>query len=761
MSASYWYWRVRSRMKDHSVPLFQPGLVRAAGWILSWMAFLGFMLWAWGTRDIFRTVPHYGDALETIVSTTWFSDALASGQNPLIYPYNYFPEGWRVGSHSVGALLYLVLVPLVRIGGGAFAYNVAMLFTCVFGFAGALLLARRHLTPLPATVVALAITFWSMRWGAALEGRLNIFLAAAMLPWMLWGVERAFATPSRRRRAGWLILVAVFWAVAFNLSLYFVFIGGIMLALWMLLSTGSKLETWQKRFLALCFTCAALLLFGAPWLILNLHESAIAAPSFYRIAEVNFAGASLNSFPIPFLFHPWLASFARALYRGEPWEQGIGNLGLAWTLVALLGLVLARQHKAWRPAVAVALVGLIFALGLTLHWDGQTVQWSALRPLNAALWQVGHNLKPDFFVETQPPAPFADAIPLPALLLSIFAPFWERGRVFARYTLAASVAVLLLAGMALAEVRRLWPKRPIAGLALQLALAGILLFEIVPPPLNVLPFPPAGHPAYTWLSQQSMSGEGVANVFAAHPSTLVLSINGSNLLSPSYTKQATVAGAAGVRPRHTDALNEWLATHEHPFWNPDFAPILRSYRVRYIVMEMLGEWEPGLWQEAQAATEIKPVACFAAPQGISPWDWPICILEVLPPSSPAFNVLLHDGWSGLEEWGVWAEGTRSDTQFIATARVAARLELGVFPLCVPGKNQRITVAVNGAAVAAHEWRDCEPWNAAVEIPASAIRVGFNDLTLRAAYAEPPPQAGSNDPRKLSVGFTQLKITTVR
>jgi len=405
----------------------------------------------------------------------------------------------------------------------------------------------------------------------------------------------------------------------------------------------------------------------------------------------------------------------------------------------------------------VALVGLIFAQGLTLHWNGQPVQWPALRLLNQALWQVGHSLKPGFFVDAQPPAPFADAIPLPALLLSIFVPFWERGRVFARYALAASVAVLLLAGMALVEVRRLWPNRPIAGLALQLVLAGVLLFEIVPPPLETLPFPPEGHQAYTWLSQQSMPGQGIATVFAAHPSALVLSNHGYNLLAPSYHKQATVAGAAGVRPRHTDILNEWLATHEHPFWQPDFAQILRSYRVKYIVMEMMGEWEPGLWQEAQAAKEIKPVSCFPGPEGVSPWNWPICILEVLPPRSPEINVLLHDGWSGQEDWGVWAEGTQSDAQFIATSRVPVRLDLAVFPLCVPGKNQRISLDVNGTAVADHEWRDCEPWNTSVDIPEALVRVGFNDLTLRSAYAEPPPQAGGSDPRKLSVGFSRLKV----
>ena len=159
--------------------------------------------------------------------------------------------------------------------------------------------------------------------------------------------------------------------------------------------------------------------------------------------------------------------------------------------------------------------------------------------------------------------------------------------------------------------------------------------------------------------------------------------------APGYTKQATVAGAAGVRPRHTAVLNEWLATHEHPFWQPDFAQILRSYRVKYVVMEMLGEWEPGLWQEAQAAKEIKPVNCFPAPEGATPWNWPICILEVLPSSSPEINVSLHDGWSGQEDWGVWAEGTQSDAQFVATSRAPVRLEVAAFPLCVPGKNQRV------------------------------------------------------------------------
>ncbi len=124
-------------------------------------------------------------------------------------------------------------------------------------------------------------------------------------------------------------------------------------------------------------------------------------------------------------------------------------------------------------------------------------------------------------------------------------------------------------------------------------------------------------------------------------------------------------------------MNEWLATHEHPFWQPDFAQIMRCYRVKYILMEMQGEWEAGLWQEAQASEEIKPLECFpGSSRSTTPWNWPICVLEVLPSPSPDFNVLLHDGWSGMEEWGVWAEGTRSDVQFVRHVSLAGSVGVG-------------------------------------------------------------------------------------
>ncbi len=217
----------------------------------------------------------YGDSFETVVTSGWFSDSLAQGRNPLVYPYNFFPEGWLVGSHSVGTLLYVMLVPVVRLAGAVFATNLVLLAAAALGFGGALLLARRHMGPLPATLVALGFAFGSMRWNRAEEGQLQVFLASTALPWMLWGVERAFSAAGRRRFLAWLALVAALWAFSFAINIYFVFIGAVTLLPWLAFAKGIRVPTWRQRLLALCFTS----------LVFLILCRAVARPQLARISE--------------------------------------------------------------------------------------------------------------------------------------------------------------------------------------------------------------------------------------------------------------------------------------------------------------------------------------------------------------------------------------------------------------------------------------------------------------------------------------------
>ena len=158
-------------------------------------------------------------------------------------------------------------------------------------------------------------------------------------------------------------------------------------------------------------------------------------------------------------------------YRGVTWEQSIANLGFLAPVMAMAGAFLARKQRSWRPVLAVTAVFLIIA-GLDASLERRAGADGGLRPLNLLLWRLGHTLKPDFFVGTQPPEWNRDTIPLPAMVLAVVVPFFERGRALARYALPAGLGVFLLAGLVLSRVRFRW---------LQVFLGVLLVIEIVPP----------------------------------------------------------------------------------------------------------------------------------------------------------------------------------------------------------------------------------------------------------------------------------------
>jgi hypothetical protein len=98
--------------------------------------------------------------------------------------------------------------------------------------------------------------------------------------------------------------------------------------------------------------------------------------------------------------------------------------------------------------------------------------------------------------------------------------------------------------------------------------------------------------------------------------------------------------------------------------------------------------------------------------------------------------------------------------WVATNRSAQRLSIAVFPHCVPGRTQEVTLEVNGQALASHRWQDCDTWSADIDVPAALIEVGENRLMIHAANAARPIDVsnGANaDARWLSVGFTRLQV----
>jgi hypothetical protein len=715
-----------------------------------WLLFTALLAWGWRTTDLFHAIPSYGDVLEGLWALIWYDDALRLGASPALYPLAFHPIGFYVQTYAWGVTNFLLLIPLYRVAGAAFAYNVAVLITFLVAFAGTYLLAQRFMPRLGAAIAACLYTFWGFRWYGVI-GQLNVNLGSALLPWIILSLDRGLA--SQRRSWAWFILAGVFWALSVNSSMYYVWIGGFAVLAWLFGWALSRRAGWREILRSGTVVLLTSVVLSLPGILAFWRASAAAGAPPFTIYDLNVLGASVNSLPIPSLSHPFLRTLARSIYHGSTGsEAAMANLGLLASLSALVGLMAVRRSRAWRPVLVLGCVGLILALGLTLRWNDQMIQVSPLDPLNRIIWQVGHFIKPGFFfVGPEPPGDFKAAIPLPGLFMATVVPYFAEARVLARYTLLAGLAIFLLGGLGVTRIRLRW---------LQLALAALLVFEVLPPPTRSFAFPPLSHPVFDWLREQNLGGEGIMELSPDTEARLSMPGGGASLWATLYHQQATTSGPGGIWPAHISYLVKWLAEHPHPFQDSDFISLVRAYRIRYVALHMSDPSADDVLQEAQRNEELQFIDCFPPASGAQPYDHPICILDVLPSRNPNFNVLFREGWSGPEDWGRWIDGTEARALWVATARTAQRLTLEVFPHCVPGREQQIYLEMNGVSLAAHQWTGCDTWSGEIPIPPDLVRVGSNELKIQTAYGVSPSELSDGadpDPRALSVGFTRLQM----
>ena len=582
---------------------------------LPWFLFLVLLTWGWRVRDWFNAIPTYGDVLEVLWGIAWYGEHFFTGE--FFFARVFHPAGWDIFLFGYGPGLFIQLIPLYKFGGAAFAFNAATLLSFFIAFAGMYNLARRGTrSHWIATLAGLAYTFWGFRW-IRIHGHLNVLIATALLPWMVWCIERG--TSSSRRAWGWFALTGILWAVASANHLYFVWIGGFLLVGWIGGCVLNRRIQARVALASISVASVAMVVASAPFVFVFARANISAGASLYNIDELTFYSASLNSIFIPALYHPLLADFARQLYTAPLDESAVANFGIVTGALALRGLARVTQDKTHVPAVVLMCVGIIFAFGLFAKWDRALVQVDWLAPINKIIWRFAHQLKPDFFASA-PPAPFERAVPLPGLLLVALVPFIEGARVFSRYAFVASIGLFLLAAQ---EIRRM--SKPIPRVALAL----VLIFEIIPPPSGNFAYPPPTHPAFEWLRENTLPDEAIIDLSAAGDRARLL-IRAETLAATDYHQRATVAGSSSVLPAHTKFLNDWLLAHPNPFADREFIPMLRSYRADWIVLHILGVDERALRDHAQLNSQVQFAQCFDPPRASSPLNYPICIFKILP-----------------------------------------------------------------------------------------------------------------------------------
>lgn len=727
----------------------RPGWWSTAGRYLPVVAFLAFLLYYWRIYDLGGRMTGYGDALEYVWAIDWFKEGLRNGEGiRLFVPGVFMPEGWSLATFANGLGVFALAVPIAFALNGAAAFNILVLLSFVAAYGGIYRLVRLAAGRGIAALMGLLYLLWGGRW-LRISGHLHILLGSTLLPWIILCLEGALR--GGRRWWLWAVAAGLLWALAISFSMYFIWFGLFLVAGWLLGAVVRRRAGAVRASLILLGSGGVAALVSLPYFYLYLRASATVKG--FNIQEVNIYNLSLDWLPALLPHHPIpaLAEFAMRQTDGAPTEAAFSGFGIILLVLAIIGLMGRTRRPDLRAAAAItAGIGIVLALGPILHWNGEPVAVPALRPLNEAIWDVGHALKPDIFSVPDAPPAFATGVPLPGLLLSATVPFFEGARVSARYLLIAAPGILLLAAMAL-EKR---PRRRLVALV-----AVLLLIEAARTPVRGLPFPPPAHPAFAWLAAHPVApGESVLDLHQPRPDMAVPIISGEALRAATIHRQPIAGGGGSVLPLHFYYLLSWFVQHPNPAASPELPWLLRGYGVRYVLLHLRAGDTAALEALAAGGDDLAPVDCFDGPGG-PPWNYPICIVELRPPALPALNVEPASGFSAPEAWGIWATGEQSTARWFATNTAAARFAVEAFPHCVEGQPQRLEIVVAGTVIAAHDWTDCATWQTEIVIPAELVTIGRNEIELRFAHADRPVDiTGSANPdtRPLSVGFTRFQ-----
>ncbi len=714
------------------------------------------MVSQWPFTDLAGRIPAYGDVLEYLWVIDWFLDGLRSGAGLRLFaPHIFMPEGWSLATFANGPGIFALALPIAALTSAAVAFNVLQLAAFFIGYWGAYRMGRLVAGQGAAILVALLYLLWGGRW-LRTAGHLQMLLGSALFPWIILCLERALA--DRPGRLRWAIAAGLIWGLAITSSLYFIWIGFFLVAAWLAGAALARRATWRGALLRLVVTGGAAVLLSAPYLY--LYWSNTSQTVGYGAGHLNAWSMSVDWLPALFPDHRFVAlrEFAVRQVNGIRVEGSFSGFGILLPLLALLGAFAGSRRRAGRATgsiIMTVIVGVVLGLGLTLQRDAQPIPAPALRPINEAIWNLGHSLKPDVFPGSDPPPEFAEAIPLPGLLLTALLPTFEGARVTARYLMVAAPALLLLVALGFDRLPRAW---------LRWLVALLLLVEAARIPIGGVPYPPPAHPALSWLAERLPGpGESALDVTSPAPGLLTLGVGG-NVLGETPIHRWPIAGGGGsVLPAHAAYLLDWLVAHPDPAAAAEFPQLLRDYGVRYVLLHMPVDPAAGLQRLAAGTPELTAHGCFDNPARL-PWNWRICILEVTPAALPAVNVHPARGWSGSEAWGVWAMGRESVVGWAATAGRETRFAVEAFPFCVDNQptGQTVEFVVGDRVVAAHRWDTCDAAQIEVVVPAELIAIGWNEMTLRFGRADRPADVtgGANpDGRELSVGFTRFERLT--
>ena len=696
-----------------------------------WLLFVLLTLLGWGRVHLWKEVPSYGDVLQFIWGAAWFKDALLELKSPMHYPLVFHPQGWSVGTFGLTPLTFIIILPLMAFSTAAFAFNIQAIASMVVSYIGAKRFFKHWANDYTVEIAALSWTFAATRSIRGVVGHFHILWMTALFGWLGHYILKMKDEEGDRVFTRNTILASLVFGATIALSLYSIFICPLFLLLFA--DRLNLRKTWLQIGTILGVGMAIGLTAILP-ILLSPSESAIPP----TLTELTNWSTNLDSLFLPNIHHP--VAFVReilfAAYSGYIDESGAVSIGIIGTLLAVIGLRYAARHK----GVMLLLAGtaLMFTLGPFFKVGGSAVALSTPLQANLAMLELGESLKPAVFTE-QAIQNAQNLIPLPYSLLVSITPELESARTIARFAYVVVFAAFTLALVGLKNLPR-W---------LAIGLSVLWLFESLPSAPKGLPVDlNARHPAYEWLTQQSIEpGYGILDM--TH-----VPMHGGEMLYSSYQTGVPTAGFIGsFLPETGRALLDYRISLG---FSPEFADILNQYRIQYLYFHMFSPLAQELWDDGTITDVFPEVGCFDPQEGVSPFPYPICVAEVPRPEAPV-NVLLEYGLSA-EPWGIWTTEPQPRARIIAFNQSTHTLTGEAFPHCIEGRNQSLRILFNDREIDTLNWTDCEPKTFSYALEADEMIIGLNEIKLEPAYALSQTELGiGSDPRQLGVGFSRLLV----
>ncbi|NMC53129.1 MAG: hypothetical protein GYA48_05795 [Chloroflexi bacterium] len=444
------------------------------------------MTWPLPTRMLDAMVGQVGDNIYFVWMIGWLEKALFQLQvNPFDVWFLNYPEGWSLAYTEITPANLLIALPFSLLGGPMFGYNMALLLSFVLSGLGMYLWVRRMTDSTPAALLAgTAFAFIPYRFAHFLIGHLNLS-GTQWFPFFFMGLFELIEA----RRWNWkaALVAGVSLGLIGLTSVYYLYmcliVVGVMLLVYLLWIERARWKDglfWKHLLLMGAVSLPLVIVAVAPFFALSQQGG---LPD-RNISIVRPYSASPTDFVLPSTDHFLWGAWVGDNFNRDLWIEGtlyVGAVSGALALLAWLKRKDSQHAKVMQIMLAGGLLAVILAMGIDLHWNGESV---LVRLPEFVAGRLGRVEAP---------------IPLPGFVLFYVFPFFAKLRALMRFGIFALVFVCALAGLGgdwlLKRVPTQWKQAAAAALIV------LVLFDFYPGPYTEFAQVPP-RVVDTWLAAQ-------------------------------------------------------------------------------------------------------------------------------------------------------------------------------------------------------------------------------------------------------------------